>query len=209
MLKQFSALQRYAGRESACGKANRENACGKASRESACGKAGRESACGKAGRENACGKANRESAGKCRLNLMLQRAEEAFYLLYMFGKLFIRSKQRVQTSGCLCRLHISSSSISSAFMTEAALTSSRDPQKRLRRTTVPSLSATAIYTRPTGFSSLPPVGPAIPVIAADIVAPGSLRAPRAICSAHCSLTAPKEDRMLSCTPRQAFFISFE
>lgn len=48
MLKQFSALQRYAGRESACGKANRENACGKA---------------------------GRESAGKCGMNLMLQRAE--------------------------------------------------------------------------------------------------------------------------------------
>ena len=49
----------------------------------------------------------------------------------------------------------------SAAYAEAVCTVSRSPGKTRWRTTVPPGYATAQNTRPTGFSSEPPVGPAI------------------------------------------------
>ena len=50
-------------------------------------------------------------------------------------------------------------------------------RKQARRTRVPAAPAIAMKTRPTGFSGVPPSGPAMPVIAARDVGAG--RAPRA------------------------------
>src|SRR5262245_16836306 len=56
------------------------------------------------------------------------------------------------------------------------------------------------YTRPTGFSSLPPPGPAIPVTASAISARRRSRAPAAIASAVSAETAPCRCRVSSGTP---------
>ena len=55
---------------------------------------------------------------------------------------------------------------------------------------VPNASLTAIKVKPTGFSSLPPVGPAIPVTETPISAPAARQTPSAIRRAIGSLTAP-------------------
>ena len=61
--------------------------------------------------------------------------------------------------------------------------------------------ATAMCTKPTGFCSLPPPGPATPVMAKPQSAPVSRRAPSAIASATGSLTAPWVSSSASGTPR--------
>ena len=45
------------------------------------------------------------------------------------------------------------------------MTALRLPPARIRRVVVRSGELTAIHTEPTGYSGVPPVGPAIPVVA--------------------------------------------
>jgi len=52
------------------------------------------------------------------------------------------------------------------------------------------LLADAIHTVPTGVSSVPPEGPAIPETAIEISAPDIARAPAAIASTASLLTTP-------------------
>src|SRR5262245_2963287 len=59
------------------------------------------------------------------------------------------------------------------------------------------------YTSPTGFPSLPPAGPAIPVTASATSAWRRLRAPVAIAAAVSAETAPCRCRVSSETPRSA------
>ncbi len=65
----------------------------------------------------------------------------------------------------------------SAARTLAPRTAARPPANSWRVTRVPSAPATAMNTSPTGFSALPPSGPAMPVSATDRSAPLRLRAP--------------------------------
>ena len=53
-----------------------------------------------------------------------------------------------------------------------------------------SLNLTAIKINPTGFSGLPPVGPAIPVVAIPTFTPNLAQTPSTIATATASLTAP-------------------
>ena len=72
-----------------------------------------------------------------------------------------------------------------------SMTRSRVPGKRyVLLHTVPSDLATAMHTVPTGFSSVPPPGPAMPLVAIEMSAPVARHAPKAICSTTGMLTAP-------------------
>src|SRR6476646_11956682 len=73
----------------------------------------------------------------------------------------------------------------------------------------PSLSFTLKQTVPTGFSALPPPGPAIPVIAIAVSAPNRLSAPAAIASATGSDTAPWVSIRCGSTPSSSLLASFE
>ena len=64
----------------------------------------------------------------------------------------------------------------------------------------PSATSIAIQTLPTGFSAVPPLGPATPVTDTPISVPSRTRAPRAICRATGSLTAPCSMMSESSTP---------
>src|SRR5581483_6180479 len=75
--------------------------------------------------------------------------------------------------------------------------------------TVPPAPARPSHTVPTGFSGVPPSGPAMPVIDAAQVAPDLRRAPSAIARTTGSLTAPCCWRRSRGTPRALCFISFE
>ena len=68
--------------------------------------------------------------------------------------------------------------------------------------------ATAMNTVPTGFASLPPPGPATPVVEIAIVAPVRVSAPRAISMAVSWLTAPCAAKVDSRTPRSATLRAF-
>ena len=57
-----------------------------------------------------------------------------------------------------------------------------------------------IYIRPTGFSSVPPPGPAIPVTDTQMSLPETRAMPSAISLAVCSLTAPYFSRVSADTP---------
>lgn len=70
--------------------------------------------------------------------------------------------------------------------------------------TAPATS-TATQTVPTGFSALPPPGPAIPVMLTPTSAPSRVRAPVAISRATASLTAPDAASVSGETPRAATF----
>ena len=87
-------------------------------------------------------------------------------------------------------------------------TSSRSPKKRKVRDEVPSADASATATVPTGFSAVPPVGPAIPVMPTPRSAPARYRMPSAIARATGSLTAPWAARTASGTPKSDVFASF-
>ena len=58
----------------------------------------------------------------------------------------------------------------------------------------------AIHTVPTGFSTVPPPGPAIPDVATAQSAPVSTETPCTICITTCSLTAPYLSRVSLSTP---------
>ena len=64
-----------------------------------------------------------------------------------------------------------------------------------------------MHTVPTGFSGVPPVGPATPVIAREALDPSRLATPRAIASATGSLTAPVSSSSRRGTPRTFSFTS--
>jgi len=64
-------------------------------------------------------------------------------------------------------------------------------------------------TVPTGFWALPPSGPAIPVMLTPTSTWACFRAPRAICPATGSLTAPCAARSWAETPSSCCFASFE
>src|SRR5207244_1264284 len=85
----------------------------------------------------------------------------------------------------MCRLKRSSAAWEARYRIP-----SRSPLNRWDRTTAVLLSARARYTRPTGFSFVPPVGPAMPVTARPRSAPLSSRTPSAMAWATSPLTAP-------------------
>ena len=73
----------------------------------------------------------------------------------------------------------------------------------------PDMAATEKHTRPTGFSSVPPSGPAIPVIPIPKSAPKRPAAPKASASATSSETAPTRSIDPGSTPTRCDFASLE
>ena len=88
-----------------------------------------------------------------------------------------------------------------AAATGDALTMSLSPPKRFIDDTVLTPSVAAMQTIPTGFSSVAPPGPAIPVTDAAMSEPKALRAPAAISLAVSSDTAPFSISVSCDTPR--------
>lgn len=84
----------------------------------------------------------------------------------------------------------------------------RSPLSTRLFTVVPPGCATAQYTRPTGFSGEPPVGPAIPVIASASSTSHARRTPSAIAAATSELTAPCARSVSSSTPTSRAFALF-
>ena len=74
-----------------------------------------------------------------------------------------------------------------------------------RVSAAPCGPATLSQTRPTGFSSVPPPGPATPVTPTPTSAPSRARAPSASACATCSETAPCGSISLRSTPASATF----
>ena len=96
-----------------------------------------------------------------------------------------------------------------ATVVERSRMSARSPGSRtVRLRPRPSSSCTLQQTVPTGFSSLPPSGPAIPVMATAVSASKRRRAPSAIASATGSDTAPWRSISTGSTPRSSTFASF-
>jgi hypothetical protein len=63
-------------------------------------------------------------------------------------------------------------------------------------------------TRPTGFSGVPPSGPAMPVTATPTSTPAAFSAPAAIAAAVSSDTAPCRSRITGSTPSSSTFARF-
>src|ERR1044072_5331964 len=84
----------------------------------------------------------------------------------------------------------------------------RSPGTLRRRCSVFTSSASAMKTVPTGFSSVPPPGPAIPVIDNPKSVPMRLRTPSAIASATGALTAPCSINNIGSTSNSFVFTSF-
>ena len=78
----------------------------------------------------------------------------------------------------------------SAVCAARSLISLRDPRNTTRFASVPLGDATPNQTVPTGFSGVPPDGPAIPVTEIERSTPSRTRVPSAIARATSSLTAP-------------------
>ncbi|HEX6868790.1 MAG TPA: hypothetical protein VF119_08280 [Candidatus Limnocylindrales bacterium] len=104
---------------------------------------------------------------------------------------------------------IRSSRSSRAAAALSRLFSVRSPVQVNRLTVTPPASATAMYVRPTGFSAVPPSGPATPVTDTARSAPIRSRPPVAMATATWADTAPCADRTSSPTPALARFWSFE
>src|SRR5262250_1384960 len=100
-------------------------------------------------------------------------------------------------------------SMSSAVCDDCHLMATRSPSKRHRRTSTPSGVAQPMYTVPTGFSALPPSGPAMPVTARPHAEPEMRHTPSAMARATGSLTAPWARRRCSGTPRSSSLARFE
>ena len=77
------------------------------------------------------------------------------------------------------------------------------------RTASPAGDESPMNTVPIGFSTLPPSGPAIPVIPIPSSAPAFSRAPRARASATFALTAPCASRSAALTPTSSTLARFE
>ncbi len=75
-------------------------------------------------------------------------------------------------------------------------------------TVVLSVVLQPIKTSPTGFSLVPPDGPAMPVVEIPISAPASRRTPCAICAAVCMDTAPYCESVFASTCKSCSFIWF-
>src|SRR5690606_25782799 len=82
------------------------------------------------------------------------------------------------------------STIESAHQAASVRTWSRAPGQRMCRAVTPPCPASASHTAPTGLSSLPPPGPAMPLTATARSAPDRSRMPAAISRTVSSLTAP-------------------
>ena len=100
--------------------------------------------------------------------------------------------------------------ISKAFCVVSSLNVGRSSGNRKFLTVVAAPSAAnATKTVPTGFSLVPPPGPAIPVVAKANVAFASFRAPSAIARATSSLTAPCSEMRRGSTPNILVLASLE
>src|SRR5258706_11656079 len=98
---------------------------------------------------------------------------------------------------------------SRAWTTDCRRTDSRPPLNRHVSVSTALPCAQAKHTVPTGFSLLPPPGPAIPVMATAMAPLLRPRAPRAISRAVCSLTAPWAFKVFRETFRSSCLASFE
>src|SRR2546425_3481861 len=96
--------------------------------------------------------------------------------LMLLGQSRNRCRRRRFNAACAARKRIPSRPAS-------------DPNISLRCNGPPE-SASAMNTRPTGFSGVPPAGPAIPVTPSPTSAPALSRMPAAMASATSALTAP-------------------
>ena len=100
--------------------------------------------------------------------------------------------------------------ISSENIADVRRTMARSPPKnRCLVPSRPSRSATAKQTVPTGFSAVPPSGPAIPVTDAARSAPNRASAPLAISREVSSDTAPNRPRVSGATPSNSCFAESE
>ena len=91
-----------------------------------------------------------------------------------------------------------------ATVVDRSRTSGRAPGNCSERITVtPSASRTQNQTVPTGFSGVPPSGPATPVIATAVSAPNRSTAPSAIASATSCDTAPCASMSAGSTPSRS------
>src|SRR5580692_4128946 len=81
------------------------------------------------------------------------------------------------------------------------------PGKRNAHSRGPRSSAKPTWTKPTGFSGVPPPGPAIPVIPTPSVAPARFRMPSARARAASGLTAPFDSINSGGTPARVVFKS--
>lgn len=97
----------------------------------------------------------------------------------------------------------------SAQETAASLTESRVPPNRQVPDVVRGPLHAAIHTVPTGFSRVPPEGPAIPVTETPQWVPNTSRTPRAMATATSPLTAPLALMSCSGTPRRRVFDALE
>ena len=98
--------------------------------------------------------------------------------------------------------------MSSAVCAARSRTVARPPGSRCSRETVPLGETIAMNTVPTGLWSLPPSGPATPVMPTPSSTRALRRAPSAICSATAALTAPCASRVARSTPISSNFASF-
>src|SRR4029453_11664827 len=98
---------------------------------------------------------------------------------------------------------------SSAPCEASRFTQSPVPQTWYRAATVSSAHPRPKHTVPTGFSAVPPSGPATPVVETTMSAPSARRAPAAISAAVCSLTAPCASRVAAPTSSRRRFASLE
>src|SRR2546421_251683 len=95
----------------------------------------------------------------------------------------------------------------SAVMAARRRTEPRSPGKTKSALREPPGPSTCRKTRPTGFSSLPPSGPAMPVTATATSAPSRSRAPAAIAAAVSADTAPWRLSTSGGTPSSRSLIS--
>ena len=95
--------------------------------------------------------------------------------------------------------------MSRAEWTAIARIKSRPPSIRRVRTSAPSGVSMARATVPTGLASVPPSGPAMPVMPMPTSAPLRARMPAAIACATGSLTAPCVSRSAGSTPSRSIF----
>src|SRR3954452_14697770 len=96
----------------------------------------------------------------------------------------------------------------SAVTVARTRTCPRSPGRSSMRASDPSGPAACRWTSPTGFSGVPPSGPATPVTATATSAPSRARAPAAIAAAVSADTAPNDASVASGTPSEAAFTSF-
>ena len=95
--------------------------------------------------------------------------------------------------------------MSSAACEAWNFTISRPPTNRNVRTRVPAVADAAMQTVPTGFSAVPPSGPAIPVTPTPMSTRERDLMPSAIAVATGSLTAPCAFSISSGTPSNSIF----